>query len=71
MLPDDLKARATRKARSVGVSLGAFIRESLEKALDSEARQADDDPLLADDAVYEGSTEVDVAENHDEYLYGG
>ena len=35
MIPEDLKIRATRRANAIGISLGEFIRESLEKALKS------------------------------------
>ena len=70
MIPEDLKVRAERRANSAGLSLGAFIRESLERALKSEAVGKWDDPFLTDDAVYEGETEFDLAQNHDHYLYG-
>jgi hypothetical protein len=70
MIPDDLKIRAAKRANSTGLSLGGFIRESLEKALKSDAAGAIDDPFLADNAVYEGDTEVDLAKNHNRYLYG-
>ena len=33
MLPEDLKNRAIRHANAIGISLGVFIRESLEKAV--------------------------------------
>jgi hypothetical protein len=70
MIPDDLKIRAARRANLTGLSLGGFIRESLERALKSDAAGTLDDPFLADNAVYEGDTEVDLAKNHDIYLYG-
>jgi hypothetical protein len=70
MIPEGLKIRAARRANSVGLSLGGFIRESLERALKSDAAGTLDDPFLTDDAVYEGDTEVDLAQNHDIYLYG-
>lgn len=70
MIPQDLKIRAERRANSAGLSLGAFIREALEKALRSDADETLDDPLLNDNAVYEGDTEADLAQNHDKYLYG-
>ncbi len=70
MIPDDLKNRASRRASSVGISLGGFIRESLERALRADTTVMNDDPFLTDNAVYEGSTEVDLAQNHDKYLYG-
>ena len=70
MIPEDLKIRAARRANSVGLSLGGFIRESLEKSLKSDTAGTLDDPFLTDNAVYEGNTEVDLTQNHDIYLYG-
>ena len=34
MIPNELKTRATQHAKKIGMSLGGFIRESLEKALE-------------------------------------
>jgi len=70
MIPEDLKNRASRRASSTGISLGGFIRESLERALRADTTVMNDDPFLTDNAVYEGNTEVDLAQNHDKYLYG-
>jgi hypothetical protein len=69
MLPEDLKIRATRRAKAVGISLGEFIRESLEKALKSNPDSHFDDPFLNDNAVFEGETPVDLALDHDKYLF--
>jgi hypothetical protein len=70
MISEDLKNRAAKRANSMGLSLGGFIRESLERVLKSEDTGMFDDPYLADTVVYEGETEVDLAQNHDQYLYG-
>ena len=71
MLPDDLKIRALRKANILGLSLGGFIRESLELALRSNNRDLmAEDPFFADDATYLGDTPGDLAGKHDDYLYG-
>jgi hypothetical protein len=70
MIPEDLKIRAARRANSTGLSLGGFIRESLERVLKSDAAGTLDDPFWADNAVYEGDAVVDLAKNHDIYLYG-
>ena len=70
MIPDDLKIRAVSRAQSEGISLGEFIRLSLEKALHSSSNQHPDDPFWADNSVYKGTTPGDLAQNHDEYLYG-
>lgn len=71
MLPDELKARAERKAFERGISLGHLVRESIETALsttDDERRAKD--PLFADDVNYDGEAPPDLSEAHDEYLYG-
>jgi hypothetical protein len=69
MIPEDLKIRAARHAKAVGISLGEFIRESLEKALKSNPAGFLDDSFLNDNAVFEGETPVDLALDHDKYLY--
>jgi len=69
MIPEDLKIRAARRANSAGLSLGGFIRESIERALKSDAAGTLDDPFLTDNAIYEGDTEVNLAQNHNIYLY--
>ena len=71
MIPEDLKVRAFNRANMMGISLGGFIRESLERALDrSNDDQSVDDPFFADDAVFQGETPSDLGKNHDRYLYG-
>ncbi len=69
MLPEDLRARAARRARGLGVSLAHFIRRAMESHLETTKGAMDDDPLLRDDAVYEGPAPSDLAARHDEYLY--
>ena len=49
--------------------MGEFIRESLEKALKSNPAGSLDDPFLNDNAVFGGDTPVDLALDHDKYLY--
>jgi len=71
MLPDDLKMRALKHAEITGLSLGGFIRESLEKTLQPlDVDQVDEDPFFADNVVYQGKTPKDLALNFDDYLYG-
>ncbi len=70
MIPEDLKSRAASRANSMGLSLGGFIRESLERILKSDASEMLDDPFWADNTVYEDDTVADLAKNHDLYLYG-
>ena len=69
MLPEDLKVRAERYAREVGVSLGELIRRSLASSL-SQPGSVAEDPLFADNATYAGSVPAGYAVDHDEYLYG-
>jgi hypothetical protein len=70
MLPERLKAKAERRARTQGISLSELIRESLAKSLaHSKTRESDQDPFLTDDATFVGGPR-DLARNHDRYLYG-
>ena len=70
MIPEDLKIRAAKRANTVGISLGGFIRESIERALKSDGNSALDDPYMSDNSVYEGEIPTDLAQHHDKYLYG-
>ena len=71
MLPEDLKIRALTRAKRLGLSLGAFIRDSIERALIPKTDNLiDDDPFFSDTVVFEAKTPADLAKNHDEYLYG-
>lgn len=71
MLPPDLKIRASNQAKKERIYLGQFIREALEKSLDSGNRKPiDDDPLFLDNVVFDGTTPEDLASSHDQYLYG-
>jgi len=70
MLPTELKTRAARRAKEMGVSLGELIRESLEVSLSNSRSHGAQDPLLGDTAVFEGRVPSDLAANHDDYLYG-
>lgn len=69
MLPTELKARAERRARELGVSLGELVRDSLQSALESEGERRTEDPLFRDEAVYRGRTPKNLSERSDEYLY--
>ena len=66
-LSPDLIARIEREAKARGMSLRDFVRDSLERAI---AQKPSDDPLFADTAVYRDEGSVDLASNHDDYLYG-
>jgi len=71
MLPPELKTRASNQAKKMRISLGQYIREALNKSLEMEnRREAEDDPLFLDNAVFDSITPEDLASNHDRYLYG-
>ena len=66
-LPADLQTKLEREAAARGVSVADFIRLSMEWVL---ARKRSEDPLFADTAVWRDDGPTDVAEKHDDYLYG-
>ena len=68
MLPPEVKASATERARHLGISFAEFVRRSLESAL--AAVPPTGDPLLEDRAVFADRGASDWAAEHDEYLYG-
>ena len=71
MLPADLKVLALHRAREQGLSLGEFLRRSLEASLAGPGETPrKDDPLFSDVSVYDGPVPADLAANHDDYLYG-
>jgi hypothetical protein len=70
MIPEKLKFRADRRANAVGISRGAFICESLKRALKSDRIAALDDPYMRDDSVYDSDIPNDLAQNYDKHLYG-
>ncbi|MHC4136453.1 MAG: CopG family transcriptional regulator [Planctomycetota bacterium] len=69
MLPAGLRARAIAHARQLGISMGELIRRSMESML-AGSQEAGGDPLVADEAVFDGPLPDDLASNHDRYLYG-
>lgn len=71
MLPDDLKMRAIKHAKTMGVSFGGFVRESLTRALQNQNPDTPaEDPFFADEIVFDGESPVDLAVKHDDFLYG-
>ena len=69
MLPEGLKARAEQRARKQGISLGEFIRCALAERLKKPLGKPAEDPLFADDTVFDGPSPPDTATEHDRYLY--
>jgi predicted transcriptional regulator len=71
MLPPELKTRASNQAKKMKISLGQYIREALKKSLEMEnRREAEDDSLFLDMAIFDGTVPEDLAADHDRYLYG-
>ena len=70
MLPEDIKTRAEERARQMGISLGEFIRESLEAFLAERKDKRTPDPLFSDSAVSARRAPRNLAARHDEHLYG-
>ena len=70
MLPTDLKTRALVSAHEEGISLGEFIRNSLQARLNNINTNSVVDPFFVDKNYYAGETPTDLALNHDMYLYG-
>ena len=68
-IPEALKTRVVKRANSMGISLGEFIRDSLKKKLKSNPHEAADDSFLNNNSVYKGDTPADLSRNHDQYLY--
>jgi hypothetical protein len=68
MLPSELKLHAQRRAKKLGISLGEFIRESVQAFLAK--REPSDDPLFSSTAIYRGPVPKDLSRRHDDYLYG-
>jgi hypothetical protein len=70
MLPEELLAEARARAAGEGWSLAELVRRGLEQFLGRHARPVDAaDPFLSDEATFRSGV-GDLAENHDEYLYG-
>jgi hypothetical protein len=69
MLPAELKARAAKRAKEMGISLGDLIRDALAAALRDGKKQEEIDPLFKDIVVYDGPAPKDGIKNLDHYLY--
>src|ERR1039458_5904485 len=59
MLPEDLKVQAEKAARKTRVSLGQFIRASIEKAVRHIAKSGQEDPFFSDKTVWRGAAPRD------------
>jgi hypothetical protein len=70
MLPEDLKRRASKRARREGLSLAELIRTALEEKLAVRPSVADDPLWKALEPIdFPPDSPTDLAANHDDYLY--
>lgn len=67
MLPPDLRRKADREAKALGISLSELIRRRLGGNDEPESGQR---PRFYSRQPWQGSGSSDVAANHDDYLYG-
>ncbi|KKM65818.1 hypothetical protein LCGC14_1487460 [marine sediment metagenome] len=70
MLPDSLKRNAEKKARSLGISLGEYIRRSIELSCKRGDLSDEDDPFIRDTKTYLKKSPKDSSMEHDKYIYG-
>ena len=70
MLPDDLRTRAASRARELGISMGELIRIAIETALIEPEQTRQHDTFFSDRTVFRDNGPDNLAENHDQYLYG-
>jgi hypothetical protein len=64
--PEDLREQAESAARERGLTLDEFVRLCVSNSV---TRNSSADPLFADKEVYVGDAPIDLASNHDRYLY--
>ena len=71
MLPESLKAKASRKALKDKISLGELIRNALERecANDRGSKDIAQNAFFTDQHFYKGKIPTNVAKDHDDYLY--
>ena len=72
LLPEKLRRDAEAVASRLGISLSQLIRDQLEKV--TRARRTgggrESDPLFANVSPVDAGAPADLAEGHDDYLYG-
>lgn len=67
LIPHDLKVKASQMAHAAGMSLGEFVRMSIELRCSTNTKVFD--VFLDDRRCYEGEIPKDLSKNHDDYLY--
>lgn len=71
LLPEELKKKVEYRARLSDVSLGEFVRKSLEQALSNKGLNSlRNDPFIMDKNIYSKDIGSDVSKRHDDYIYG-
>lgn len=71
LLPENLQREAEIFAQSRGVSLSELIRQQLQAVIKKKTRKKrSDDPFFKRFKPWEGLGPIDMAMNHDDYLYG-
>ena len=68
-LPPELRKRADRRARQLGISFGELVRCALAAFLDEAQEPGARDVFFADRAVFFGEVPSRAATHHDENLY--
>jgi hypothetical protein len=66
LLPDDLRRRAEREAKALGISLSELIRRKLAQPEQEASQQR---PRFFTRKPWSGAGPSDTAINHDSYLY--
>lgn len=69
LLPEDLKRRASKRARRDGLSLAELIRSALEEKLAAGTSWANDPLWKALEPIDFPDSPGDLAARHDDYLY--
>lgn len=70
MLDEELKLQIEQGARNEGVSLAQWMQRAARQRLAAMASESKPDPLFSDTATFDGEVPEDLADNHDQYLYG-
>lgn len=70
LLPENLKRKVNLKAKIQKLSLGEYIRKSLESSLKMGFDDLKNDPFINDKNIFIDKVETDISLRHDDYIYG-
>ncbi|SMP79538.1 hypothetical protein SAMN06295888_13216 [Desulfonatronum zhilinae] len=75
-LPHEMKNKAIMLSKAYNISLGHFMRKSLETQIEKidvskNTFESSRDTFFTDHAVFHGDCPSDISANHDQYLYHG